>query len=65
MLSSCATCSKAGTPLNNNCNTCAPGFKFIKDANDKNCISINNPDNGNYYEEDEDIIERCYHTCGK
>ncbi len=61
----CATCSKGGNSVNNNCDTCAPGFKFVKDSNNKNCISKTNPDDGYYYEEGEDIIERCYYTCGK
>ena len=62
---SCATCSKGGNQLNHNCDTCAPGFKFVKDSNNKNCISKTNPDDGYYYEEGEDIIVPCYKTCGK
>jgi hypothetical protein len=62
--STCATCSKAGSSLSNNCDTCEDGYNPLED-NLSQCISINDTPLGYYLDDKQMKFMKCYASCYK
>ena len=62
---SCEDCDGSGNELNQKCTICnnTKGYYFKEGDNSQNCFTLNNIDDGYYFDPDNNLFKKCNNRC--